>query len=422
VTQAGTHFGPGSHLDLIERLSRTALEAGVIMQTTDTGYYRGQHVEIGGKRLLNFGGCSYLGLDQRQELRDAAIDAIHRYGTQFSISRFYLESPLYRELEASLGTMTGGHVLVAPTTTLAHLAALPVLCQPGDAVLIDHFAHASLHMAVGLIRQAHVEVVRHNRIELLEEKIARLAKTHARVWFLFDGLYSMLGDFAPMDLIASLLEKYPQLHLYIDDAHSTSCFGDCGRGHALQHLTDRSRAVVALSLNKAFSAAGGALVFASSELRDRVRCCGGPLLFSGPIQPPMLGAAVASASLHLQPNFTELQHALYDRIRQVSSAARELGIRFISDSPSPIFFVRCSPTSLAIQVARTLLDKGFYVCVSSFPAVPERRAGIRFTVSLHNTDTDILQFMDALAHTMRPVLPLVKVTKRPRERSARPIA
>jgi 7-keto-8-aminopelargonate synthetase-like enzyme len=100
-----------------------ATEAGFLMQAVDDVTYTGRHVQISGQTLLNFGSCSYLGLEQRAELKRGAIDAIERFGTQFSYSRAYLQLPIYKELEAAVTSMTGGHVLVAPTTSLGHIAA-----------------------------------------------------------------------------------------------------------------------------------------------------------------------------------------------------------------------------------------------------------------------------------------------------------
>ena len=127
------------------------------------GHYDGSSVEVDGRPLRNFGSCSYLGLEVRDDLKEGALrgGASLRYAVPFS--RAYLENPLYRELEEQLAVMTGGHVLVAASTTLAHIAALPVLVREGDAVLIDQFAHASLHTATTLLRDIPVERVRHNR-------------------------------------------------------------------------------------------------------------------------------------------------------------------------------------------------------------------------------------------------------------------
>ena len=103
---------PSHFVDAINESTRRGTDAGILMQRTTQASYRGQHVDIAGHTMCNFGGCSYLGLEQREELREAAIDAIRRFGTQFSFSRAYLECPLYRELEDLLGTMTGGHATI----------------------------------------------------------------------------------------------------------------------------------------------------------------------------------------------------------------------------------------------------------------------------------------------------------------------
>jgi 7-keto-8-aminopelargonate synthetase-like enzyme len=378
-----------------------AKKAGLIMQTIDDADYVGRYVEIDRQPLLNFGSCSYLGLEQRPELKQGGIDAIQRFGTQFSFSRAYLQLPLYEQLESMLGAMTGGYALVAPSTTLAHIAALPVIVEAGDAVIIDQFAHASLQMATGLLRSIPVHPVRHNRMDLLEEKIAGLARTHRRVWYVIDGLYSMMGDFAPLDRIATLLEQYPRLHLYVDDAHSTSWIGKNGRGYALDRLPDQSRVVVALGFAKAFAVGGAALVFPTDEDRLRVRRCGGPMLFSGPLQPPLLGAAVASAKLHLRSDFLGLQQELSDRIDRAHSLASQLGVNFAAKDHTPIFFIRCGATSLTFALARALREQGLYVCISVFPAVPQNQSGVRFTLSLHNTPADIERLIGVLSTEMK---------------------
>jgi 7-keto-8-aminopelargonate synthetase-like enzyme len=397
TTHSRKGFAPAHTVMSADESVAAAVQAGLIMQAVDDVEYDGRHVQIHGKKLLNFGCCSYLALEHRAELKEGAVRAVERFGTQFSFSRAYLELPLYAQLENTLATMTGGHVLVAPTTTLAHIAALPVLVEEGDTVVVDQFAHASLHTATALLRSIPVHPLRHSRIDLLEEKIARLSKTHRRVWLVMDGLYSMLGDFAPLDEIAPLLEKYPALHLYVDDAHSTSWYGKNGRGYALDRLPDRSRVVVALGFAKAFAVGGAALVFGADADRLRVRRCGGPMLFSGPLQPPLLGACLASAELHMKPEFAALQQALADRIARVIGLAKELDVPLANTDPTPIFFIRCGATNSTFALAQALRDRGMYVSISVFPAVPQNQSGIRFTLSLHNTTADIDSLMEALS-------------------------
>ena len=256
-----------------------------------------------------------MGLERHPDLLAGGQAALGEFGSNFSISRIYLECPLYAALEErARGDHGAAPCLVTPSTTLAHLAALPVIVGDGTSCIVDQFAHASVHMATDLISDVPIELLRHNRIDLLEEKLKELGDGVERVWYLCDGVYSMLGDLAPFEELSALMRRYPKLHLYVDDAHSISWAGRHGRGAALSALTELDRVVVAMSLNKAFGAVGGALAFPSAELRDRVRRCGGPMIFSGPISPAGLGSGVASAKLHLSAEFADMQAELHERI------------------------------------------------------------------------------------------------------------
>src|SRR5688572_2626264 len=186
-------FAPAHLVAAMEQGIAEAERAGAAMQTAGEAVYSGRTVNLAGSELLNFGCCSYLGLELRPELQAGAIAAIRRYGTQFPFPRAMIQSPLYAELGAALERMTSGHVVVAASTSLAHISALPVLVSAGDALVIDQFAHASLHTAVALLRGVSLEVLRHSRLDLLERKLERLSRKHDRVWYVLDGLYSMRG-------------------------------------------------------------------------------------------------------------------------------------------------------------------------------------------------------------------------------------
>src|SRR3954465_667626 len=284
-------------LALLDEVVSEAASRGLAMQTADDAPLDGRTISLAGRPRINFRSCSYLGLELDTRLREGVCEATARYGTQFSSSRAYVSAPPYLELEEHLDRMFGGHALMMPTTSLGHLAALPVLVGSKDAVVLDQQVHASVQLATGQLRLqgTTVEMIRHNSIDRLERMICRLAPKHRRIWFLADGVYSMFADLAPFAELRVLLDRYPQLHLYIDDSHGVGWAGTHGRGPALEALGMHERLVVAASLNKSFAAAGGAVIFPDPELRRRVRTTGGPMIFSGPVQPPMLGAALASA-------------------------------------------------------------------------------------------------------------------------------
>jgi 7-keto-8-aminopelargonate synthetase-like enzyme len=393
-------LSPVHSVELVDAAMQEATSSGLFMQTASSEGYTGRHVTVDGADLLNFGSCSYLGLEKRIELRLEAERALRNFGTQFSFSRGYLQSDLYVELEQNLATMTGGKALVVPTTTLGHISTLPVLVGPRDFVFIDQFAHASLQLAVGLLHGIPVQQLRHERIAQLRDLAGKLSHSHERIWYVCDGLYSMRGNLASIEPLLDALSALPNLYLYIDDAHSTSWLGAHGRGHALGRLSGHERVVVALSLNKAFAAAGAAIVFPDMQSYAKVRRCGGPMLFSGPVQPPMLGAAVASSRLHLSPEFASIQAAELASIRAAREKAAMLGVPFACNHPTPIFFVPCGSESAAFDLVRALRTNGFYTCASVFPAVPRKRAGVRFTISSHNTAEDIASLISTLAGEM----------------------
>ncbi len=390
---------PEERLALLDRTMSEVANQGLIHLAPDDEPLDGRTVAFDGRTVVNFGSCSYLGLELDPRMRAGVVDAVIRYGTQFSSSRAYLSAPPYTRLETKLESMFGGHVIVAPTTTLGHLAALPVLVESGDVVILDQMVHHSVQMAANQLRAqgTTVELIRHNRMDRLESMISRLARRHKRIWYLADGVYSMFADLAPFAELASLLDRHEQLHIYIDDSHGVGWTGRHGRGPALEHLGTRERLIVAASLNKSFAAAGGALIFPNAELKRRVRLLGGPMIFSGPIQPPMLGAALASAEIHLTPEIEERQAALRERVDFCTELLQEFCLPLAAKDLTPIRYVTLGVPAAAQEVTARLLDDGFYVNIAQFPAVPMKQAGVRITLTLHHRLEDIRALVEALS-------------------------
>ena len=390
----------------VESLHRDARDRGLFFQHATDGQLRGRRITVNGREMLSFGSCSYLGLELHPALIAGACDAAQRWGTQFSCSRGYVSAPPYAELEALLDAIFGGHALVAPTTTLAHQAAFDALVSEKDAVVVDHQAHQSVHQAANLARTrgARVELVRHEELERAEEAVRALALRYRTVWFATDGVMSMYGDLAPFALLRRLLDVAPNVRLYVDDAHGMSWDGLHGRGSFLRRMPLSGRVVVATSLAKGFGCGGAALVFAGAEERDRVRMCGGSLLFGGPMQPPMLGAAVASARLHLTPELDELQATLRERVRLANRLFVEAGLPLLVENDVPIRFVRLGLPRAAAEVAQRMAGDGHYVNISMFPTVPMRRAGIRVAINANHSPEDIERMVAGLGRHVPAVL------------------
>ncbi len=360
----------------------------------------GKHLQLDGRMLLSFGSCSYLGLETDERLKEGVRQAVTRYGTQFSSSRAYLSAPPYAELEERLSRIFDGYVLPVSTTTLGHLSAIPVLCQEKDAVLMDQMVHHSVQLAVTQARAqgTTVELVRHGDTAALERRLEQLSPLHRKVWVLLDGVYSMFGDLPDVTELQRLLGRFENLHLYVDDAHGMSIAGKHGRGMHLARMPAHPRMIVATSLNKAFASSGGCIVFQDEATRDRVRLCGGPYTFGGPVQPPMLGAALASAAIHLSPEITALQEKLAAGVKHFNAELLGRKLPLLEQNATPIFFVKCGPIKMSYALVQRLIKDGFYVTVATYPAVPLKRSGLRLSITAHHDQGDLTSLAQAIKH------------------------
>jgi 7-keto-8-aminopelargonate synthetase-like enzyme/predicted N-acyltransferase len=392
-------------LALLDEMLGDAAASGLLLRTADDLPLDGRTLMFDGRPMLNFGSCSYLGLELDPRMQMAVCKAVMRYGTQFSSSRTYLQAPPYAALEERLHEMFGGPSLVVPSTTMGHATALPVLVGSRDAVIVDQQVHHSVQMAVNHLRAQGtvIEMIRHSDVGELEAAIARHAD-RPRIWYLADGVYSMFADIAPLDELERLLDSEPRLHLYIDDSHGVGWCGRHGRGPALERLGNHPRLVVAASLNKSFAASGAALIFPDEESKRRVRLLGGPMIFSGPVQPPMLSAALESVAIHLSDEFAGLQGELRERITHCKELLEEFCLPLASGDGTPIFFIPVGLPEPARELCRRLLDDGIYTNIAHFPAVPMKQAGVRFTITRHHRPEDIVALVHALARHVPAVI------------------
>jgi 7-keto-8-aminopelargonate synthetase-like enzyme len=383
------------------------VDAGVIRIRVEDDVMAGDSVVVGGKRLVNFGNCSYLGLNTDPRLKRGAIEAIERFGPVFSTSSAYTSLGLYSDLEERLQTIFDAHVVLPTTTTLGHLAALPVLINPDDVVLVDVQTHASVRLATDALqgRGVSVQDLPHNDMAALETAIEKAdVEGNCRIWYLADGVYSMYGDVAPIPEIVSLLDRYPNLHVYLDDAHGFGWQGRHGRGQVLNLHPIHPRMVVIVSLSKSFGAGGAALVVPDPAIARRIWLTGGTLTFSGPIYPAELGAAVVSADIHLSPEHAERQARLLAQIDLVAKLLTVHDLPVMSLEKTPIWFIRVGRLDQTIELTQRLMNDGFYVNPSDFPAVPRGYSGIRFMHSVHNTDEQINSLIESIARHLPEVV------------------
>lgn len=390
-------------VDTVDQIATYGINKKIFHLYTDINQsINNNQISLEGKSVTNFGSCSYLGLEFDERLKEASKKAIDNFGTQFSESRAYVSISLYKELEDLFEKIFELPVVVVQTTTLGHIATIPVHVNSGDCIIMDHQVHNSVQIAVSLVKSqgVTVELLRHNRIDLLEERVKELRSKYKKIWYMADGIYSMYGDVCPVKEIYALMDKYPELHFYVDDAHGMSIYGKNGRGYVLSQMPIHKKAIVATSLVKAFPTGGAVIIFPTKEMAQKVRNCGAPLITSGPMQPAQLGAAIAAAKIHLTDEIYEMQADLQDNIRFANLMLKKYKLPVIAPSDAAVFFVGVSLPKLGYNMVKRMLNEGYYVNLGIFPAVPMKNTGIRFTITRLHTFTQIENMIEAIAREL----------------------
>ncbi len=386
-------------LAAVDHTISTAASHGIVHRTAEDVALSGTSVMLDGQRVINFGNCSYLGLELDDRVKLGTCDAVMRYGSQFSSSRTYLSAPPYREFEALLSRMLKTDAfVVAPTTSLLHLSSLPVIVEDHDAVVFDMEAHASMQGVLPELQHRGVPCypVRSARLDKLEQRVRHLESKHRRILFLTDGVYSMHGNLLDLDELRNVLERHPSLYAYIDDAHAVGWAGPNGIGLALSGPR-HERMIVVLGLAKGFASAGGVGVFPTREMARKVLTCGRSMVFSGPLQPPVLGAAIAVAKILLTDEAAVLQARVRDRIAWFDAECAARGIHVYAPGASPIRFVEVGPEEAGNALTAQLLRRGYFVNIAAFPAVARRRAGLRIVLTAQHSREEISGLVAAIA-------------------------
>lgn len=387
-------------IDVINKVVQKGAKLGVGHIVTQDRQLNGRSVKVNNEALVNLASCSYLGLEIDPRLKAAAIDAVQRYGAQFSSSRSFISIGLYEELEDLMSQLFGYPTVMAPTTTLGHMANMPILIGPKDAVILDHQVHASVQNGVKLVKATgtKIEIIRHSRMDHLEDRIKKLIPHHQKIWYMADGIYSMFGDCAPAKELYELMNRYEQFHVYFDDAHGMSWTGKNGVGHVLGQIPYHPQMVLITSLTKSFGTQGGAMVFYNDEMKSLVKNCGSTLMFSSPIVPSTLGASIASAKIHLSEELPVLQGELQQRMDYFVDVAQQLELPVVgTESNSPIFFIGVGTPDIGYKLAQRLISAGFFASVAVYPSVPYNNTGLRFTITRHLSYQDIKNVLHVLS-------------------------
>jgi 5-aminolevulinate synthase len=348
--------------------------------------------------------CSndYLGMSQHEVPRAAAAAALARYGGGAGGTRNIsgTHGPI-AELEHELAELHGkGSALVFSSGYVANDTTLATLGRrlPRCLILSDAGNHAS--MIEGIRRSgADCEVFAHNDAEALRARLAASDPTRPRIVAL-ESLYSMDGDFAPLESMVSVARAHGAL-VYVDETHAVGVHGPGGAGLvAAAGLLDQVD-VVQGGLGKGYGAVGG-FVTGSRQLIDFVRSHAPGFIFTTALPPPVAAAALASVR-YLRRSDTE-RRVLFQRVAQLRARLAELDPGLF-DTQSQILPLRIGDAGLCERIAeRLLLEHGIYLQPINYPTVPRGTERLRITPTALHDPQMIEQLATALVSVIRPAL------------------
>ena len=343
----------------------------------------GPVMEVEGQSVVMLGSNNYLGLTGDERVKAAARDALERYGTGLTGSRFLNgTTPLHVELERELAEWMGtDDVIVFTTGHQANVGCLGTILEPGDTVICDSADHASILDGVRL-SGAKLRPFRHNQMEKLERMLERAAGDGGGVLVVVDGVFSMEGDICDLPAIVERCRRHGA-RLMVDEAHALGVLGARGAGtcelFGLEDEVDLRMGTFSKSL-----ASCGGFIAGSAEVVDYLRVTSRPFIFTASAVPAAVGAALGALRV-IRAEGPALMERLLENSAYLRRGYRDLGLRVVepgtlpdgSEANTPVVPVVVGEDWQAVLLWKALFDAGVYTNVALHPAVPPQGALLR---------------------------------------------
>ncbi|HEV2946431.1 MAG TPA: pyridoxal phosphate-dependent aminotransferase family protein [Gemmataceae bacterium] len=357
-----------------------------------------------GRRVVNFGSDSFLGLDQDPRVKEAVIRGVREWGTHNGASRAFssVEANIRAEekLARWLGTET---VLIYPSVTLANMGAIPGLVGKQDLLVVDEQAHNSIQEGAKIAKANGVRLATFSHCNPAALKqVLEAHQPYRCALVAIDGVYSMTGALPPLaDLNAVALAH--DAVLYVDDAHGTGIMGRQGRGTVLDALGSYDNTFVIGSLSKGFSCAGG-FIGCTKEFQLLLKMRSNTYIFGGPVPPPYLEAICTVCDILNSLEYDRLIERLRKNLHRLTAGLTWLGLTVLGGQ-TPIISVLVGDEEATIRAGHYLFEQGYYVQSVTFPAVPYHAGVLRVQVNSNHLPESIDGLLEAFAG-LQKVVPL----------------
>ena len=363
---------------LLEQELSAIKEAGLFKKERIITSPQGAEIEVsGGKEVLNFCANNYLGLSSHPKVIKAAKVAIDSHGYGMSSVRFICGTQdIHKELEQKISKFLGTEDTILYAACFdANGGIFEPLLDEQDAIISDELNHASIIDGVRLCKAQRFRY-KHNDMNDLEKRLKESSPARTKL-IVTDGVFSMDGTIARLDLICDLADKYDAL-VMIDDCHSTGFLGKTGRGtHEYRNVIGRVD-IITGTLGKALGGALGGFTSAHREIIEMLRQRSRPYLFSNSLAPAIVGASITV--FDLLSGTTALRDKLWENTRYFRAKMTAAGFD-IKPGEHPIVPIMLYDAKLSQDFAAKLLEEGIYVIGFYYPVVPKGQARIRVQIS-----------------------------------------
>lgn len=367
---------------------------GILDEIRDAGLYKderiiespqGATIKVGDDEVLNFCANNYLGLSSHPAVIEAAKQALDERGYGLSSVRFICGTQdRHKELEAKLADFVGMEDCILYSSCFdANGGLFETLLGPEDAIISASLNHASIIDGVRLCK-AQRHRYAHDNFDELETILKETQSARLRM-VATDGVFSMDGDIARLDLLCDLAEKYGAM-VMVDDSHATGFVGKTGRGSPEHNGVMGRVDVITSTLGKALGGASGGFTAARKEIVEMLRNRSRPYLFSNTLAPPIVRGSIAA--LELLTASTELRDRLEANTMQFREGMAAAGFA-IRPGVHAIVPIMLGEAKLAVDFAAKLLEEGIYVIGFSYPVVPKGQARIRVQLSAAHESADV---------------------------------
>ncbi len=355
-------------------------------------------VMMEGKRRIMLGSNNYLGLTVNQEVIDAGVEAMKKYGTGCSASRFLngtldLHNKLERELADFLGTED---CVTFSTGFQSNLGIISAICGRQDYIFNDRENHASIYDGCKL-SYAKVTRYRHNDMADLEKRLAETPIDAGKL-IVTDGVFSMSGDICRLPDIAELAHKY-KARVMVDDAHGLGVIGKGGRGTASYFGLEKEVDITMGTFSKSLASLGGYMV-ASANVCEYVRHNSRPFIFSASLTPA--SCATARAALKVIREHPEIVERLGDLAEYYRDGLAARGVPTVKaeNKRIPIIPIYTYDAERTLLISKKLFEEGVYVNPVLPPATAPTECLLRTSLMATHTESVLDEAMDIIARVV----------------------